>query len=968
MPGATIGFADRHIGPRAADLERMLEVVGASSIDALMDEAIPAGIRLTEPLDLPDAESEAAFLARMRELAARNEPWRSFIGLGYYGCVTPPVILRNLLENPGWYTPYTPYQAEVAQGRLEALLNFQTAVADLTGMEIANASLLDEATAAAEAMTLLFRVQGRQRPDARRFLVSPDCFPQTIAVVRGRAEPLGVQVDVIDVGAAARAGDGAEDVFGVLVQSPDASGRLHDLTPVTGWAHAAGVLVVAASDLLALTLATSPGEMDADVVVGNAQRFGVPLGYGGPHAAFFATRRAYARQVPGRMIGVSVDAHGQPAYRMALQTREQHIRRERATSNICTAQALLANVAGMYAAWHGPEGLRRIALRVHGLARELAGRLAALGVAPRHGAFFDTLRVDPGGAEATAAVRSEAEAARINFRYHPGGDVGIALDETTTRADVDAVVEVFARGTHDEAAAPGPLPEASLPAPDWPDELRRSTPFLTHPVFHRHRSELQMMRYLKRLERRDIGLDTSMIPLGSCTMKLNAAAEMEPVTWPEFGNVHPYQPPAQAGGYRQIIEELEAFLRAVTGFDAVSLQPNSGAQGEFAGLLVIRAFHRARGALDRDVVLIPASAHGTNPASAVMAGLQPVVVACDGDGNVDLDDLRAKAAGHGPRLSALMITYPSTHGVFEDSIRDICRVVHEQGGQVYMDGANLNAQVGLTSPARIGADVCHLNLHKTFAIPHGGGGPGMGPIAVARHLTPFLPRHPLGEPGSATAIAPIAAAPWGSASILLISYAYIRLLGARGVTAATEHAILNANYVKSRLESRYDVLYTRPNGRVAHELIFDLRPLKARADVTAQDVAKRLMDYGFHAPTVSFPVPGTLMVEPTESEPLEELDRFCDAMLAIRDEIEDVATGRADPVDNVLKNAPHTAAEVTGDEWTHPYGRQAAAFPRPFVAENKVWPAVGRIDDAHGDRNLVCACPPVDEYAGSSVG
>jgi len=968
MAEATTGFANRHIGPRAADLPRMLDVVGAPSLDVLMDEAIPAGIRLPAPLDLPDAESEAAFLARMRALAARNEAWRSFIGLGYYGCVTPPVILRNLLENPGWYTPYTPYQAEVAQGRLEALLNFQTAVADLTGMEIANASLLDEATAAAEAMTMLFRLQARQRPDARRFLVSTDCFPQTIAVVRGRAEPLGIQVDVTDVGAAARAGGDLAGVFGVLAQSPDVSGRLHDLAPVTAWAHAAGALVVVASDLLALTLLTPPGEMDADVVVGNAQRFGVPLGYGGPHAAFFAAHRAHARQMPGRMIGVSVDAHGRPAYRMALQTREQHIRRERATSNICTAQALLANVAGMYAAYHGPDGLRRIALRVHGLAQALAGRLEALGVAPRRGAFFDTLRVDPGGAEATAAVRSEAEAARINFRYHQGGDVGVALDETTTRADVDAVVEVFARARR-VAARFEPLPAEGLPpAPEWPEALRRTTPFLTHPVFHRHRSELQMMRYLKRLERKDIGLDTSMIPLGSCTMKLNAAAEMEPVTWPEFGNVHPYQPPAQAGGYRRIIEELEAFLRAVTGFDAVSLQPNSGAQGEFAGLLVIRAFHRARGALDRDVVLIPASAHGTNPASAVMAGLQPVVVACDGDGNVDLDDLRAKAAAHGPRLSALMITYPSTHGVFEDSIRDICRVVHERGGQVYMDGANLNAQVGLTSPARIGADVCHLNLHKTFAIPHGGGGPGMGPIAVARHLTPFLPRHPLGEPGSGAAIAPIAAAPWGSASILLISYAYIRLLGARGVTAATEYAILNANYVKSRLESRYDVLYARSNGRVAHELIFDLRPLKARADVTAQDVAKRLMDYGFHAPTVSFPVPGTLMVEPTESEPLEELNRFCDAMLAIRDEIEDVATGRTDPVDNLLKNAPHTAAEVTGDEWTHPYSRQAAAFPRPFVVENKVWPAVGRIDDAHGDRNLVCACPPVDEYAGSSAG
>ncbi len=989
MAEATTGFANRHIGPRAADLPQMLDVVGAPSLDALMDEAIPAGIRLPAPLDLPAAESEAAFLVRMRALAARNEAWRSFIGLGYYGCATPPVILRNLLENPGWYTPYTPYQAEVAQGRLEALLNFQTAVADLTGMEIANASLLDEATAAAEAMTMLFRLQARQRPDARRFLVSSDCFPQTMAVVRGRAEPLGIRVDVADVGAAARNGDSLDDVFGVLTQSPDVSGRLHDLAPVTAWAHAAGALVVVASDLLALTLLTPPGEMDADVVVGNAQRFGVPLGYGGPHAAFFAARRAHTRQMPGRVIGVSVDAHGRPAYRMALQTREQHIRRERATSNICTAQALLANVAGMYAAYHGPAGLREIALRVHGLARRLADRLRALGIAPRHDAYFDTLRVDPGGAGGAAAVRSAAEAARINFRYHPDGDVGIALDETATPADVEDIVEVFARtaGSPGPAAvpasshaapadpappaSPGPTADDPLPAPSWPAALRRTSPFLTHPVFNRHHSELQMMRYLKRLERKDVGLDTSMIPLGSCTMKLNAAAEMEPVTWPEFGNVHPFAPPAQARGYRLIIEELEALLRTITGFDAVSLQPNSGAQGEFAGLLAIRAFHRARGEGGRDVVLIPASAHGTNPASAAMAGLRPVVVACDDDGNVDLADLRAKAAEHGPRLSALMITYPSTHGVFEDAIQDVCAAIHEQGGQVYMDGANLNAQVGLTSPARIGADVCHLNLHKTFAIPHGGGGPGMGPIAVAAHLAPHLPRHPLGEPGSDSgpdaAIAPISAAPWGSASILLISYAYIRLLGARGVTAATEHAILSANYVKSRLESRYEVLYARRNGRVAHELVFDLRPLQAQAGISVQDVAKRLMDYGFHAPTVSFPVPGTLMVEPTESEPLEELDRFCEAMLAIREEIDDVATGRADPVDNVLKNAPHTAAEVAGDSWTHPYSRQAAAFPRPFVADNKVWPAVGRIDDAHGDRNLMCACPPVEAYAGAPV-
>ena len=976
MADAATGFADRHIGPRAADVDRMLEVVGAPSLDALMDEAIPAGIRLAGLPGLPEAESEAAFLARMRGLADRNAPWRSFIGLGYYGCVTPPVIRRNLLENPGWYTPYTPYQAEVAQGRLEALLTFQTAVSDLTGMEIANASLLDEATAAAEALTMLCRLQARRRPDARRFLVSSECFPQTIAVVRGRAEPLGIEVDVADVGAA-RAAGGADDLVGVLVQSPDASGRLHDLAPVTAWAHAAGAQVVVASDLLALTLLTPPGGTGADVVVGSAQRFGVPPGYGGPHAAFFAARRAAARQLPGRMIGVSVDARGRPALRMALQTREQHIRRERATSNICTAQALLANVAGMYAAYHGPDGLREIALRVHGLARALAGRLEALGMAQRNDAFFDTLRVDPGPATA-AAVRAEAEAARVNLRYHPGGDVGVALDETATEADVEAIVEVFARAVGaaarpdpalvGAAARSDPAPAGAPSAPDWPPELRRGTPFLDHPVFHRHRSELQMMRYLKRLERRDVGLDTSMIPLGSCTMKLNAAAEMEPVTWPRFADVHPFAPPEQAGGYRRIIAELEGFLRAVTGFDAVSLQPNSGAQGEFAGLLVIRAFHRARGEPGRDVVLIPASAHGTNPASAVMAGLRPVVVACDDAGNVDLGDLRAKAAAHGPRLSALMITYPSTHGVFEDSIQDVCRAVHEQGGQVYMDGANLNAQVGLTSPARIGADLCHLNLHKTFAIPHGGGGPGMGPIAVAGHLAPYLPRHPLAEPGGGTAIPPVSAAPWGSASILLISYAYVRLLGARGVTAATKHAILAANYVKSRLEARYDVLYTRPNGRVAHELVFDLRPLKARADVTAQDVAKRLMDYGFHAPTVSFPVAGTLMVEPTESEPLDELDRFCDAMLAIRGEIDEIAAGRADPVDNLLKNAPHPAAEVAGDAWTHPYGRQAAAFPLPFVAENKVWPAVARIDDAHGDRNLVCACPPVEAYAEAADG
>ena len=972
MSAPDASFAARHIGPNPSDLDGMLRVVGAPSLDALIDEAVPAAIRLAEPLDLPEPESEAAFLARMRELAGRNETWRSFIGLGYYGCVTPPVILRNLLENPGWYTPYTPYQAEVAQGRLEALLNFQTVVEDLTGMEVANASLLDEPTAAAEAMAMLYRVQGRGKPDARRFLVSSTCFPQTIEVVRGRAAPLGIDVAVVDpdvVGA-----DGAPcpaGVFGILAQSPDAYGRLRDLTALAAWAHDAGALVAVASDLLALTLVTPPGEQGADVVAGSAQRFGVPMGYGGPHAAFFATRRACVRQMPGRLIGVSVDARGRQAYRMALQTREQHIRRERATSNICTAQALLANVAGMYAVHHGPSGLQRIARRVHGLACLAADRLGALsGIAQRNEAFFDTLRVRVDEPATRAAVRAHAEAARINFRYHPGGDIGIALDETTTRADVASIAGVFERAVETCGGAPrrnaagaGPRGDEALPAPDWPGALRRSSPFLTHPVFNSHHAELQMMRYLKRLERKDLGLDTSMIPLGSCTMKLNAAAEMQPVTWPAFGNVHPYVPVSQAAGYRQIIEELEALLCTITGFAAVSLQPNSGAQGEFAGLLVIQAFHRSRGDRDRDVVLIPASAHGTNPASATMAGLRPIIVACDGAGNVDLTDLEAQAAAHGPRLSALMITYPSTHGVFEDAIQEICRVVHAHGGQVYVDGANLNAQVGLTNPARIGADVCHLNLHKTFAIPHGGGGPGMGPIAVGRHLAPFLPGHPLDAPGPGDAIAPVAAAPWGSASILLISYAYIRLLGGRGVTEATRYAILNANYLKSRLESRYDVLYARPNGRVAHELIFDLRPLKASAGVTAQDVAKRLMDYGFHAPTVSFPVAGTLMVEPTESEPREELDRFCEAMLAIRDEVQDIADGRADPEDNVLKNAPHTATDIAAADWPHPYSRQAAAYPRPFVVANKFWPPVGRIDDAHGDRNLICACPPVDAYA-----
>ena len=955
----TQSFQHRHLGPRAADLDDMLEVVGAPSFDALIDETIPAPNRLAQPPDLPPPETEAGYLERLRALAARNRPVRSFIGLGYYGCVTPSVILRNVLENPGWYTPYTPYQAEVAQGRLEALLNFQTMVEELTGLEVANASLLDEATAAAEAMTMLHRIRSRQSGGANRFVVSDRCLPQTIDVVRGRAAPLGIALEVGDLASVPM----DERTFGVLIQYPDTDGAVEDPAAVVARAREAGALVAAATDLLALTLLAPPGEWGADVAVGSAQRFGVPLGYGGPHPAFFATRQEHARQIPGRLIGVSQDAHGRPAYRMALQTREQHIRRERATSNICTAQALLANIAGFYAVYHGAEGLTAIARRVHALARRLAGELVQAGVGLRHECFFDTLRVSVSSAEARDRIRNAAEADGFNLRYAGESDIGIALDETAGEADVERIVRVFAGAL--EGPAKPRAGAASAPA-DWPAPLHRTSPFLTHPVFSRHRSETQMMRYLRQLEHKDIGLDRSMIPLGSCTMKLNAATEMRPVTWPAFSAVHPFAPPDQAAGYHAVFAELEAALRAITGLDAVSLQPNSGAQGELAGLMVIRAWRRARGEDDRDVVLIPASAHGTNPASAAMAGMRVVIVACDDRGNVDVDDLRARAAAHASRLNALMITYPSTHGVFEDRVRDICDIVHDAGGQVYMDGANLNAQVGLTSPAAIGADVCHLNLHKTFAIPHGGGGPGMGPIAVAAHLAPYLPGHPVAAGGPA-AIPAVSAAPWGSASIILISHAYVCLLGRDGVAAATRVAILNANYIKSRLEPHFDVLYARPNGRVAHELIFDLRPFRSATGVTEHDVAKRLIDYGFHAPTVSFPVAGTLMVEPTESEPREELDRFCDAMIAIRGEIQAIIDGTADRADNVLKNAPHTAEELIRGDWPHPYSREAAAFPLPFVRLQKYWPPVSRINDALGDRNLICSCPPVEDYVQEPV-
>jgi glycine dehydrogenase len=956
---ATDRFAPRHIGPSRSERDAMLRTVGVASLDALVDEAIPAAIRLQRPLNLPPPESEYEYLQRLTHVARGNRPFRSYIGLGYHDTITPSVVRRMVLENPGWYTPYTPYQAEIAQGRLESLLNFQTMVADLTGMDVANASLLDEATAAAEAMTLLHRVA--KTPARTRFLVSDRSFPQTIDVLRSRAEPLAIDLQVVAMDEVSF--DPA--VYGVLLQYPDERGALRDLAPFIEKAHGAGVLVAVGTDLLSLAIVTPPGEMGADVVFGNSQRFGVPLGYGGPHAAFFATRHAFVRQAPGRIIGASVDAHGKTAYRMALATREQHIRREKATSNICTAQALLANMAAMYAVYHGPEGLTALATRVHGLAGLLAGGLGALGYRQQNQHFFDTLCVDvPSGVD---AVRTRALARGINFRYIDDHTLGVALNETVTLTDIGDIFRVFADAAGKAVSVGEGLvgePVSDGRVSDLPAPLRRTTPFLTHPVFNTHRSETQMMRYIRSLERKDLGLDTSMIPLGSCTMKLNAATEMLPITWEHFSRIHPFAPVDQAQGYAEVFRDLEAALCEITGFAAVSLQPNSGAQGEFAGLLVIRAYHRERGDMHRDVVLIPASAHGTNPASGAMAGMRVVVVSSAPTGDVDIDDLRKKADQHRDRLACLMITYPSTHGVFEDGIREICDIVHQHGGQVYMDGANMNAQVGLTSPAAIGADVCHLNLHKTFAIPHGGGGPGMGPIGVAKHLAPYLPGHPLTRVGGERAIPAVAAAPWGSASILLISYAYVRMLGAEGMTDATRYAILNANYIKARLEPHYPVLYSRANGRVAHEMIFDLRAFKA-AGVDEMDVAKRLIDFGFHAPTVSFPVAGTLMVEPTESEDKGELDRFCDAMIHIRQEIEDVMTGKADAKDNVLKNAPHTASAVLAAEWTHPYSREQGAFPLPFVRANKFWPSVSRVDNPYGDRNLFCSCPPVEAFSES---
>jgi glycine dehydrogenase len=948
-------FARRHLGPSGLDLERMLEVLGVPSLDALIDETVPANIRLAGPLQLDAPRSESQVLADLRAVAAGNRIYRSLIGMGYYDTLTPAVIQRNILENPGWYTQYTPYQAEIAQGRLEALLNYQTMVADLTGMDIANASLLDEGTAAAEAMTMCKRGQKRGH-NGNTFFVSDKCHPQTIDVVRTRAEPLGYNVVVGD----AQGYDFAA-AFGALVQYPDTEGNVDVWDDFCARAHAAGALVVVATDLLALTLLRTPGEFGADIAVGNSQRFGVPFGYGGPHAAFMATRDDLKRIMPGRLVGVSQDAQGRPAMRLSLQTREQHIRREKATSNICTAQVLLAVMASMYAVYHGPEGLRRIAQRTHLLTEMLRARLQQLGYTANEGAVFDTLKISgkiSTGARDQQQIVQAALNRQINLRKYGDGAVGIALDETTTVDDLRAVLAAFGDET---------IPDFSVlarqVATGYGEPHRRTSSYLTHPVFHSYHTEHEMLRYIKRLESRDLSLTHSMISLGSCTMKLNATTEMIPVTWPEFGRIHPFAPAEQTVGYRELFDRLEKWLAEITGFAAVSLQPNAGSQGEYTGLLTIRGYHGARGEGHRRICLIPSSAHGTNPASAVMAGMEVVVVACDDHGNVDLDDLRAKVEQHGANLAALMVTYPSTHGVFEEAIADICTLVHTAGGQVYMDGANMNAQVGLTSPGRIGADVCHLNLHKTFCIPHGGGGPGMGPICVAGHLAPFLPGSVvLGGVGGAESVGSVSAAPWGSASILPISYAYIAMMGGEGLTLATKMAILNANYVAKRLEPYYPVLYKGAKGHVAHECILDTRPLKDLAGIEAEDIAKRLMDYGFHAPTMSFPVPGTLMIEPTESESLEELERFCQAMIAIREEIQAVAEGRMDRENNPLKHAPHTAAVVTG-EWDRPYSRELAAFPAPWVKERKFWPFVARIDNVYGDRNLVCACLPVEAYA-----
>ena len=964
-------FVDRHVGPRLEDIESMLEKVGYASFDELVKDALPASIRYNQPLNLGTPQTESEMLDDLRQIASQNQVSRSFIGMGYYNCITPPVIQRNILENPGWYTAYTPYQAEIAQGRLEALLNFQTMIIDLTGLPIANASLLDESTAAAEAMGMCLAAS--KRGTSKTFFVSETCHPQTIGVLKTRAEPLGIELLI---------GDHRTAVFdthllGALVQYPASDGTVYDYSDFAEKIHDAGGLLVVAADLLSLTLLKSPGEFDADIAVGSTQRFGVPIGYGGPHAAFLSTREEFKRKVPGRIAGLSQDVEGQPAIRLALQTREQHIRREQATSNICTAQVLLAVVAGMYAVYHGSEGLRRIAERVHLLTSVLREGLRRLGYVLDDSCYFDTFSVDlnllkessyirnvegnqqPGSPPTTDNLLTIAHTHRINFRVFDDSRIGISLDETTSIQDVRDILDIFAL----ESLLPFAVEGLMLQAQSAISEpLQRKSAYLTHPVFNTYHSETEMLRYIHKLQEKDLSLTTSMIPLGSCTMKLNATAEMHPVTWPEFSQPHPFAPLEQTRGYQILFKQLEAWLGELTGFPSISLQPNAGSQGEYAGLLVIRKYHQYYGEKHRDICLIPRSAHGTNPASAVMVGMRVVVVDCDDEGNVDLLDLRAKAEQHSRELAAAMITYPSTHGVFEEKIEEICEIVHQHGGQIYMDGANMNAMVGICRPGDFGPDVCHLNLHKTFCIPHGGGGPGMGPIGVKAHLAPFLPTHPVVPVSGKEGIGPVSAAPWGSPSILPISWGYISMMGAMGLKHATEIAILNANYIAKRLEPYYSVLYKGSTNLVAHECIIDLRDFKKTAGIGAGDVAKRLMDYGFHAPTVSFPVMETMMIEPTESESKAELDRFCEAMISIRKEIAEIEDGQADRSDNVIKNAPHTAAQVTQTEWVHEYSREKAAFPAPWVRERKYWPPVARINEVQGDRNLICACPPIDSY------
>ncbi|PZU94746.1 MAG: glycine dehydrogenase (aminomethyl-transferring) [Pseudanabaena sp.] len=941
----TDSFVHRHIGASSIEIQQMLQAIGCDSMEEMIEKTVPAEIRIKQPLQLEGARGEYELLQELKAIASKNQVWRSYIGTGYYNCITPPVIQRNILENPGWYTQYTPYQAEIAQGRLEALLNFQTMIIDLTGLEIANASLLDEGTAAAEAMTM---AAGIAKNKGNKFFVSSDCHPQTIAVVKSRAIPLGIEV----VTAPHEGFELDRSYFGALLQYPASDGAIYDYSEFIAQIHAQDGLAIVVADLLALTLIKSPGELGADIAIGSAQRFGVPYGYGGPHAAYMATKDAYKRQMPGRMIGVSKDMHGRPALRLALQTREQHIRRDKATSNICTAQVLLAIMASMYAVYHGASGLERIAKRVNLLTATLAEAITKLGHTVIHSAYFDTICVKLQGLS-IAEVQAIANTKQINLRYLEDGAIAISLDETVSKQDLTDLIEIFAGG---KDTSQSPIPNHQYPIPNT---LTRTSPYLTHPVFNSYHSESELLRYIHRLQSKDLSLTTSMIPLGSCTMKLNATSEMLPVTWTEFGNIHPFAPLSQTQGYQILFQQLEAWLAEITGFAGVSLQPNAGSQGEYAGLLTIREYHQHRGQTNRHICLIPTSAHGTNPASAVMAGMRVVTVNCDSDGNIDIADLKAKAEKYQHELAALMVTYPSTHGVFEEAIKDICDIIHYYGGQVYMDGANMNAQVGLCRPGDFGADVCHLNLHKTFCIPHGGGGPGMGPICVAPQLQPFLPKHPFTDSSNPTTIS---AAPWGSASILTISWVYIALMGAKGLKLATEVAILNANYMAQRLAPHYPILYTGKNGLVAHECIIDLHDCKAIAGIEVDDIAKRLMDYGFHAPTMSWPVAGTMMIEPTESESKAELDRYCEAMIAIKQEVNAIASGAMDRLDNPLKNAPHTAEVLLADDWNHAYTRNQAAYPAPWLKEHKFWTSVGRIDNAYGDRNFVCSCLPLEAY------